>query len=216
MSAALAGRRAGRAGPAVRRTGRAARAVQARGLPAGARRRNADRRTELDEGLAQRRQGEDHADGEYGAGCRQDRPEQPVPPVPWPLPGTAAASRAAASLFLPASSGRPASQAGHETARRRRVPAGAGGPGPHPRADPLEPVRVRFDLVRGGMQRPAQVLPEVHRVGSLRRGAVESGSGHYSRSRAARRAVMPRAVWLLTAPRLIRIAAAISASDRSA
>jgi len=212
MSAALAGRRAGRAGPAVRRTGRAARAVQARGLPAGTRRRNADRRTELDEGLAQRRQGEDHTDGEHGAGGRQDRPEQPVPPVPRPLPGTAAASPAAASLLLPASSGRPASQAGQETARRRRVPAGAGGPGPHPRADPLESVRMRFDLVRGGMQRPAQVLPEVHRVG----GAVESGSGHYSRSRAARRAVMPRAVWLLTAPRLIPIAAAISASDRSA
>jgi hypothetical protein len=215
MSAALAGRRTGRAGPAVRRTGRAARAVQARGLPAGTRRRNADRRTELDEGLAQRRQGENHADGEYGAGSRQDRPEQPVPPVPRPLPGTAAASRAAASLFLPASSGRPASKVGQESARRH-VPAGAGGPGPHPRADPLESVRMRFDLVRGGMQRPAQVLPEVHRVGSLRRGAVESGSGHYSRSRAARRAVMPRAVWLLTAPRLIPIAAAISASDRSA
>src|SRR6185437_12429856 len=136
--------------------------------------------------------------------------EQPVPPVTRPLP------RTAASLLVPASSAHPAPESSQETTGRGRVPAGAGGPGPHPRADPLEPVRVRFDLVRGGMQRPAQVLPEVHRVRSLRRGAVESGSGHYSRSRAARRAVMPRAVWLLTAPRLIFIAAAISASDRSA
>ena len=46
-----------------------------------------------------------------------------------------------------------------------------------------------------------------------RRGAR---SRRHSCSRAVRRAVMPRAVWLLTAPRLIFIAAAISASDRSA
>jgi hypothetical protein len=38
----------------------------------------------------------------------------------------------------------------------------------------------------------------------------------YSCSRAARRDAIPRAVWLLTAPRLIPIVSAISASDRSA
>jgi len=48
-------------------------------------------------------------------------------------------------------------------------------------------------------------------------------TGHYqtlsqsgSRSRAARSAAIPRAVWLFTAPRLMPIAVAISASDRSA
>ena len=85
-------------------------------------------------------------------------------------------------------------------------------PGTDPRADPLESVRLRFQLIRGGMQLATQELAE---FGSLRRYAVVSGSAHYSCSRAARRAVMPRAVWLLTAPRLIPIAVAISASDRS-
>jgi hypothetical protein len=61
------------------------------------------------------------------------------------------------------------------------------------------------------VQRTAQELPE--RV-PLRRGAV--GAGHNSPSSAARSEAMPRAVWLFTAPRLIFIAAAISASDMSA
>jgi hypothetical protein len=41
-------------------------------------------------------------------------------------------------------------------------------------------------------------------------------STYVSCSSAARRAAMPREVWLFTAPRLILIAAAISASDKSA
>src|SRR2546423_563991 len=75
---AVGGGGGGGAAPAVPRTGRAARAVQARSVPAGTRRRNPDGRTELDEGLAQRGQGEDHADGERDAGGRQDWPEQPL------------------------------------------------------------------------------------------------------------------------------------------
>jgi hypothetical protein len=65
------------------------------------------------------------------------------------------------------------------------------------------------------VQRPAQ---EVGEDVPLRRGALEGSVGgrHNSCSRAALRAAMPRAVWLFTAPRLIFIVAAISASDRSA
>ena len=85
--------------------------------------------------------------------------------------------------------------------------------GPHPGPDPLKPVGSRFELVRGSVQLATQELAE---FGSLRRYAVVSGSRHDSCSRAARRALMPRAVWLLTAPRLMPIAVAISASDRSA
>ena len=48
------------------------------------------------------------------------------------------------------------------------------------------------------------------------RDAVVAGSGHYCCSKAARSAAMPRAVWLFTAPRLIFIVVAISASDKSA
>ena len=180
----------------------------------GARGGNPHRRTELDEGLAQRRQREDDADGEHRAGPGQDRPEQAVPPVPLLRPAAiapAAGGIAAASPGVPA-----AGQPGQETSRCGRAPAGVGRPGSHPRADPLQPVRMGLDLIRGSMQRPAQVFPEFHRIGSLRRHAVESRSGHYSCSRAARRADMPREVWLLTAPRLIPMAAAMSASDRSA
>ena len=80
-------------------------------------------------------------------------------------------------------------------------------------ADPLQPVRARLDLIRGGAQGMTYELAEVV---SWRRRAIVAGSGHYSCSRAARRAAMPRAVWLLTAPRLMPMVAAISASDRSA
>ena len=85
--------------------------------------------------------------------------------------------------------------------------------GPDPGADPLQPVRARLNLVGGGVQGMTQ---EVAEVVSWRWRAIVAGSGHYSCSRAARRAAMPRAVWLFTAPRLIFMAAAISASDRSA
>ena len=74
------------------------------------------------------------------------------------------------------------------------------------------------NLVRRGVQGNPDEIAEVtapRRLAALlsRRGAR---SRRHSCSRAVRRAVMPRAVWLLTAPRLIFIAAAISASDRSA
>jgi hypothetical protein len=44
---------------------------------------------------------------------------------------------------------------------------------------------------------------------------VVEGLGHYCCSRTLRSAAIPRAVWLLTAPRLIPIVWAISASDKS-
>jgi len=47
--------------------------------------------------------------------------------------------------------------------------AGVGRTGFHPRADPLQAVRVRLDLVRGRVQGTAHVIGEVV---SLRRGAV--------------------------------------------
>jgi hypothetical protein len=107
-----------------------------------------------------------------------------------------------AGLVGPAAHGVPApDQVGQETA------------GLNPGADPLQPVRPRLDLIRGSVQRPAQVLRE---FGSLRGDAVVAGSGHYCCSKAARSAAMPRAVWLFTAPRLIFIVVAISASDKSA
>jgi hypothetical protein len=91
--------------------------------------------------------------------------------------------------------------------------AGVRRSGPDPRADPFQPVRAWLDLVGGGVQGMAQELAEVV---SWRRCAIVAGSAHYSCSKAARRAVIPRAVWLLTAPRLMPMLAAISASDRSA
>ena len=129
---------------------------------------------------------------------------------------TAARAAGAACRLLPAAHGVPAAYPlGQETQARGspRMLARVGRAGLDPRADPLKPVRPWLHLVRGSVQRTTQVLGEVV---SLRRHAVVAGSGHYSCSRAARRAVMPRAVWLFTAPRLIPIAVAISASDRSA
>ena len=86
---------------------------------------------------------------------------------------------------------------------------------PDPGPDPLQAVRVRLYLVRGGMQRLAH---EVREFVPLRLRAVWTAavSHNYSCSSAERSAVIPRAVWLLTAPRLIPIVSAISASDRSA
>jgi hypothetical protein len=83
--------------------------------------------------------------------------------------------------------------------------------GPDLLPDPLKPVRARFDLVGGGVQFPAQEIGEVlPAVGAV------AGPHSASCSSSARSAAMPRAVWLLTAPRLICIVAAISASERSA
>jgi hypothetical protein len=89
----------------------------------------------------------------------------------------------------------------------------AGRPGPDLLPDPLQAVSARLDLVRDGMQLTPQVVAEI-----LPLAAVEAAARchHVSCSSAARNAVMPRAVWLLTAPRLIFIAAAISASENSA
>src|SRR5215472_4491544 len=112
-------------------------------------------------------------------------------------------------------------------AHRERLPPGNAGPGQDPRPDRDQPVRARLDLVRGGVQGEPHEVAEVEGVTAPRRAATftprtpwlprpGAGARGHSRSRAVRRAVMPRAVWLLTAPRLIPIAVAISASDRSA
>ena len=76
--------------------------------------------------------------------------------------------------------------------------------------DAVQAVGARLHLLRGSMQRRAHKLREVMWL------TGRWGSHDYSCSSAARSAAMPRAVWLLTAPRLIRMVAAISASDRSA
>jgi hypothetical protein len=70
-------------------------------------------------------------------------------------------------------------------------PAGAGMPGADPRADPLQAFRVRLYVVGGSVQRTTQEIGEVL---PLRWRAVMAGCHDYSCSRAARRAVMPRAV----------------------
>ena len=126
--------------------------------------REPDRGTELDEGLAERRDRQGDADGEHGAGSRQRRAEPTVPPV-WLLP------LAGALRILPAARGLPPPDharqvTGQETASRRRVLAGIGRPGTDPRADPLESVRPRFQLIRGSVQLATQELAE---LGSLRR-----------------------------------------------
>ena len=119
------------------------------------------------------------------------------------------------SRLLPAAPGVPApDHTGQEPPGRRPVTlAGIGRSGPHSRPDPLEAVGAWLHLVCGRVQGMAQELAEVL---SLRWHPVGAGSGHDSCPKAARSAVMPRAVWLLTAPRLIPMAAAISASDKSA
>jgi hypothetical protein len=80
-------------------------------------------------------------------------------------------------------------------------------------ADPLQPVRARFHLIGGSVEFATQELSEIVSLP-----AVESPAGchHDSCSSAVRSEAMPRAVWLLTAPRLIFIAFAISASEKSA
>lgn len=93
---------------------------------------------------------------------------------------------------VPATAGVPAPDRVRQQARAGRPgvgPAGVGGS--YPRADPLQAVRVRIDLVRGSMQRMVQELVEVLPGRWL---TVVAGWHSYSCSRAARRAVMPRAV----------------------
>jgi hypothetical protein len=190
---------AAQAGDAGRRIHRAARSFCARGSAAAVGASpDPDRRAELDKGLAQRRHRQGDADGEHRAGRRQARPEQSVPPVPRLGPRVARPRtvRGRTVRRRTATHGVPAPDPfGQETGRRGRpgMLAGVRRPGPDPRADPLQPVRARLDLVRGGMQGMTQEVAEVHGVVSWRR-AIGAGSGHDSCSRAARRAVMPRDV----------------------
>jgi hypothetical protein len=79
-----------------------------------------DRGAELDEGFPQRGDRQRDADGERGAGGRQGRAEQPVPPVPL-LPRVTAALLLTAARRVPA-----AGQASQEPSLRRRTLAGVG------------------------------------------------------------------------------------------
>jgi hypothetical protein len=93
---------------------------------------------------------------------------------------------------VPATAGVPAPDHARQQARAGRPgvgPAGVGGSDPCP--DPLQAVRVRLDLVRGSTQRVVQELVEVLPGRWL---TVVAGWHSHSCSRAARRAVMPRAV----------------------
>src|SRR5580704_13072974 len=108
------------------------------------------------------------------------------------------------------------------SADRERLRPRDAGPGQDPRPDRDKPIRARLDLVCRGVQGEAHELAEVatarRAVSLVPRPGVRCPGGPWARarghscSRAARRALMPRAVWLLTAPRLIPIAVAISAS----
>jgi hypothetical protein len=95
---------------------------------------------------------------------------------------------------VPAASGVPApDRIGQETLTGRPGggPAGVGGPRADSGADPFQALRARLYMVGGSMQRTTQ---EIGKVLPLRWRAVMAGCHDYSCSRAARRAVMPRAV----------------------
>ncbi len=109
--------------------------------------------------------------------------------------------------------GRHDAREGHPDAQHPLGPAGVGRARPDLVADPLQAVRARLHLIRGSVEFAAQELGEVRPLPAVEAAA---GSHHESCSSSARSAAMPRAVWLLTAPRLIFIAAAISASEKSA
>jgi hypothetical protein len=105
-----------------------------------------------------------------------------------------------------------AGSASEPSAWHAHTVGGKGRPaGPDGCADAVQAVGARLHLLRGSMQRGAHKLREVMWLTGR-----WTGSHDYSCSSAARSAAMPRAVWLLTAPRLIRMVAAISASERSA
>ena len=95
---------------------------------------------------------------------------------------------------VPASKGIPAPDRIRQETRAGRSgggPAGVGRPPADPRADPLQALHTRLYVIGGTVQRATQEIPEVV---SLWWRAVVAGCHDYSCSRAARRAVMPRAV----------------------
>jgi len=93
------------------------------------------------------------------------------------------------------------------------VLAGVGRAGADLLADLLQAVGAWFDLIRGTMKLAPQELAEILPLPAV---GAAARSHHVSCSSDARSAAIPRAVWLLTAPRLICIAAAIWASEKSA
>ena len=76
-----------------------------------------------------------------------------------------------------------------------------------PGTDPVQPVGTGLDGVSRHAKRPAQHVFQLMLL-ALR-------MAHDSRSKTERRAAMAREVWPLTAPGVIPIAAAVSASDSS-
>jgi hypothetical protein len=155
-------------------------------------------RTELDDGLPQWRDRGGYAGREYCAGEGERGPEHDLMQV---------------QVLPPVRTRRPVTSAGTGLASRNPDAVGSEGwaAGPHGCPDTIQAVWARLYLLRGSMQRRAHKLREVMWLTGW-----WTASHDYSCSSAARSAAMPRAVWLLTAPRLIRIVAAISASDRSA
>jgi hypothetical protein len=144
------------------------------------------------ERLAQRRHGsQDRTRGEHGAGERDRRPDQCLTPVP----GSPRPARPRPVAWR----GAVAAANGVQAPDRIRQETLAGGPegGPagvgraDPRADPLQAFRARLYVIGGSVQRTTQ---EIAKVLPLRWRPVMARCHDYSCSRAARRAVMPRAV----------------------
>jgi hypothetical protein len=161
---------------------------------------------ELDEGLAKGRHRHGDARGEHRAGKRQRGPEHQVAKVPAsPLPARLAPHPRTGRQRLQQPRPAPAGSASGAAV------GGEGRGGADLRPDALKAIGAGLHLLRGGMQRRAHKLREVMWLTGW-----WPGSHVYSCSNAALSAAMPRAVWLLTAPRLIRMAVAISASERSA
>jgi hypothetical protein len=201
--------------PRGRATGRPTRRTSC-----GARLGNAQKQGRL---LAQRRYGcQQDADGEHGDAHGQGGPQHRLAPVPGPLrcplraPGRAAVRRGRGmpATHCPPAPGQASDESGDRQAERGQpVPPGRGVGRTRPDlfVDPLQAIRARLHPIGGSVQLAAHELGKkvVPAVGTAAR------CHHYCCSNAVRRDAMPRAVWLFTAPRLMSITAAISASERS-
>ena len=163
--------------------------------------------------------GQDHADGEHGQPDGEGRPQHRLAPVPGRLPPLRCPVSVADRDHAPGQVVQAPQDAGYEAgdgqpdAQRPLGPAGVSRTRPDLVADPLQAVRARLHLIRGSVEFAAQEFGKVMPLPAVEPSA---GSHHESCSSSARSAAMPRAVWLLTAPRLMFIAFAISASEKSA
>lgn len=159
--------------------------------------------------IADRRYGREHdADGEHREADREGGPQHRLAPVPRPLllPRLVRLCPVGSRGGVPVAQRMPAPDQGLIPAQGqvgRHAEGGAHGGQPEPPgpgvsrtrpdlvADPVQAVRAGLHLVPGSMQGMANELGELMPLPAV--GAV-TGSHHYSRSNAERRAVMPRAV----------------------